>query len=40
MEGVDVGRDVDFVALKRYDDLLVLLEKLFLIKGELRPINE
>ena len=40
MEGVDVGYTVDLDAMTRYDDLLDELEKMFMIKGELRPMNK
>ncbi|XP_050385256.1 auxin response factor 18 [Argentina anserina] len=40
MEGVAVGRAVDLTALKGYDDLIDELEKMFEIKGELRPANK
>ena len=40
MNGVDVGRDVDLAALNSYDNLLVELEKLFLIEREVRPMNK
>ncbi|KAL6128548.1 hypothetical protein ACLB2K_071903 [Fragaria x ananassa] len=40
MEGVAVGRAVDLTALKGYDDLIDELEKMFEIKGELRPSNK
>lgn len=37
MQGVAVGRAVDLTTLKGYDDLINELEKMFEIKGELRP---
>ena len=40
MEGVAVGRAVDLTALMGYDDLIDELEKMFEIKGELRPPNK
>ncbi|PRQ58506.1 putative transcription factor ARF family [Rosa chinensis] len=40
MQGVAVGRAVDLTALKGYDDLINELEKMFEIKGELRPANK
>ncbi|XP_009375411.2 auxin response factor 18 isoform X2 [Pyrus x bretschneideri] len=40
MQGVAVGRAVDLTALKGYDHLIDELEKMFEIKGELRPQNK
>lgn len=40
MQGVAVGRAVDLTSLESYDDLISELEKLFEIKGELRPRNK
>ncbi|KAL3652814.1 Auxin response factor 9 [Castilleja foliolosa] len=40
MQGVAVGRAVDLTTLKGYDDLIVELEDMFEIKGELRPRNK
>lgn len=40
MEGISVGRAVNLSALEGYDDLITELEKMFEIKGELRPINK
>ncbi|KAM2932860.1 hypothetical protein FF1_040881 [Malus domestica] len=40
MQGVAVGRAVDLTALKGYDHLIDELEKMFEIKGELRPKNK
>lgn len=40
MQGVAVGRAVDLTLLKDYDDLIDELEKLFDIRGELRPQNK
>jgi auxin response factor len=40
MQGVAVGRAVDLAVLKGYDDLIDELEKMFEIKGELRPVNK
>ncbi|XP_015888765.2 auxin response factor 18 [Ziziphus jujuba] len=40
MQGVAVGRAVDLNTLKGYDDLIDELEKMFEIKGELRPPNK
>lgn len=40
MEGISVGRAVHLSALEGYDDLITELEKMFEIKGELRPINK
>lgn len=40
MQGVVVGRAVDLTSLESYDDLINELEKLFEIKGELRPRNK
>lgn len=37
MQGVAVGRAVDLTTLSGYDDLIDELEKMFEIKGELRP---
>ncbi|XWS76863.1 hypothetical protein CRYUN_Cryun01aG0214500 [Craigia yunnanensis] len=37
MQGIAVGRAVDLNILKGYDDLINELEKMFDIKGELRP---
>ncbi|XVF33149.1 hypothetical protein REPUB_Repub17cG0143300 [Reevesia pubescens] len=37
MQGMAVGRAVDLTILKGYDDLINELEKMFDIKGELRP---
>ncbi|XVE73689.1 hypothetical protein DITRI_Ditri11bG0139300 [Diplodiscus trichospermus] len=37
MQGIAVGRAVDLTVLKGYDDLVNELEKMFDIKGELRP---
>ncbi|XVF22360.1 hypothetical protein REPUB_Repub12eG0166000 [Reevesia pubescens] len=37
MQGIAVGRAVDLTILKGYDDLIIELEKMFDIKGELRP---
>ncbi|KAL2490249.1 Auxin response factor 18 [Abeliophyllum distichum] len=40
MQGISVGRAVDLSALEGYDDLITELEKMFEIKGELRPKNK
>lgn len=40
MQGVAVGRAVDLTSLKGYDHLIDELEKMFEIKGELRPLNK
>ncbi|CAA2965338.1 auxin response factor 9-like isoform X2 [Olea europaea var. sylvestris] len=40
MEGISVGRAVNLSALEGYDDLITELEKMFEIKGGLRPINK
>ncbi|OIW13497.1 hypothetical protein TanjilG_29238 [Lupinus angustifolius] len=40
MQGVAVGRAVDLAMLNGYDDLIVELEKLFDIKGELQSQNK
>lgn len=40
MQGVAVGRAVDLTSLGSYDDLISELEKLFELKGELRPRNK
>lgn len=40
MQGVAVGRAVDLTSLKGYDNLIDELEKMFEIKGELRPQNK
>jgi auxin response factor len=40
MQGVAVGRAVDLNMLKGYEDLIDELEKMFEIKGELRPPNK
>ncbi|KAJ7962598.1 Auxin response factor [Quillaja saponaria] len=40
MQGVAVGRAVDLTVLNGYEDLIDELEKLFDIKGELRPQNK
>ncbi|BFG22181.1 hypothetical protein CerSpe_084550 [Prunus speciosa] len=40
MQGVAVGRAVDLTSLKGYDNLIDELEKMFEIKGELRPLNK
>lgn len=40
MQGVAVGRDVDLTVLKGYNDLIDELEKMFEIRGELRPQNK
>ena len=40
MQGVAVGRAVDLAVLKGYDDLIYELEKMFEIKGELRPVKK
>ena len=37
MQGVAVGRAVDLTTLENYNELFDELEKLFDIKGELRP---
>nr|KJB09636.1 hypothetical protein B456_001G153900 [Gossypium raimondii] len=37
MQGIAVGRAVDLTVLKGYDDLINEVEKMFDIKGELRP---
>ncbi|XP_062091378.1 auxin response factor 18 isoform X2 [Humulus lupulus] len=37
MQGVAVGRAIDLTTLSGYDDLIDELEKMFEIKGELRP---
>ncbi|GER56260.1 auxin response factor [Striga asiatica] len=37
MQGVAVGRAVDLSTLRGYDDLIIELENMFEIKGELRP---
>ncbi|OVA08229.1 AUX/IAA protein [Macleaya cordata] len=40
MQGIAVGRAVDLTILDGYDDLINELEKMFEIKGELRPRNK
>ncbi|XP_016446938.2 auxin response factor 18 isoform X1 [Nicotiana tabacum] len=40
MQGVCVGRAVDLTGLSGYDDLIIELEKIFDIKGELCPRNK
>ncbi|XP_062154550.1 auxin response factor 18 [Alnus glutinosa] len=40
MQGVAVGRAVDLTVLKGYNDLIDELEKMFEIRGELRPQNK
>lgn len=40
MQGVAVGRAIDLATLKGYDDLIIELEQMFEIKGELRPRNK
>ncbi|KAI3987974.1 hypothetical protein MKX01_021088 [Papaver californicum] len=40
MQGIAVGRAVDLTILEGYDDLINELEKMFEIKGELRPRNK
>ncbi|KAA8516190.1 hypothetical protein F0562_019369 [Nyssa sinensis] len=40
MQGVAVGRAVDLTALEGYDELIIELEKMFEIKGELQPRNK
>lgn len=37
MQGISIGRAVDLSAFEGYDDLISELEKIFEIKGELRP---
>uniref|UniRef100_A0A5B6Z9K6 Auxin response factor n=1 Tax=Davidia involucrata TaxID=16924 RepID=A0A5B6Z9K6_DAVIN len=39
MQGVAVGRAVDLTALDGYDELIIELEKMFEIKGEVHPRN-
>ncbi|KAL3635770.1 Auxin response factor 9 [Castilleja foliolosa] len=40
MQGVAVGRAVDLTTLQGYDNLIVELEDMFEIKGELKPRNK
>ncbi|KAJ0051467.1 hypothetical protein Pint_00602 [Pistacia integerrima] len=40
MQGIAVGRAVDLTMLKGYDDLIDELEKMFEIKGQLRPCDK
>ncbi|KAG8382115.1 hypothetical protein BUALT_Bualt05G0042800 [Buddleja alternifolia] len=40
MQGVAVGRAVDLTTLKGYDELIIELEEMFEIKGELRHRNK
>ncbi|CAA2958827.1 auxin response factor 18 isoform X1 [Olea europaea subsp. europaea] len=40
MQGISIGRAVDLSAFEGYDDLISELEKIFEIKGELRPRNK
>ena len=40
MQGVAVGRAVDLTMLTGYNELIVELEKMFEIKGELSPRNK
>lgn len=40
MQGIAVGRAVDLTVLKGYHELIVELEEMFAIKGELSPRNQ
>lgn len=40
MQGIAVGRGVDLSAFGGYDDLIIELENMFEIKGELCPRNK